>query len=315
MKNKKPQIQWHPAFTAAMNLEMIENRDGLRFEREYNLNVKPLEIDMLITKKWPGMPVENEIGRIFRGHNILEYKDPQDSLNIDVFFKTEGYACLYKSYGKTADAIKADDITISLIRDIRPAGLFGYFKKHGYQITVPFGGIYYITGKIPFPVQIVVSSELKPERHVWLRSLSGKLKKQDLENLMGCVRRLDRKMDRELAEAVLEVAIRANIEKLKKVIGDERMSDELLEIIRPFIEPKILLMKQEMLDQGLKQGIERGIEQGIERGIEQGLKQGIGQGIKGAVDILRDMGHENEEIKKVIMKRYELTEKDADAYL
>ena len=85
------------------------------------------------------------------------------------------------------------------------------------------------------------------------------------------------------------------------------MSDELLEIIRPFIEPKILLMKQEMLDQGLKQG--------IERGIEQGLKQGIGQGIKGAVDILRDMGHENEEIKKVIMKRYELTEKDADAYL
>jgi len=44
-------IQWHPAFIAAMNLEMAENRNILQFHREYNLNVKPLLIDLLITKK------------------------------------------------------------------------------------------------------------------------------------------------------------------------------------------------------------------------------------------------------------------------
>ncbi len=41
-------IQWHPGFVAAMNLELAQYRNILRFEKEYNLNVKPLEIDLLI---------------------------------------------------------------------------------------------------------------------------------------------------------------------------------------------------------------------------------------------------------------------------
>ncbi len=36
-------IQWHPGFVAAMNLELMDYRDGLVFEKEYNLNTKPLE--------------------------------------------------------------------------------------------------------------------------------------------------------------------------------------------------------------------------------------------------------------------------------
>lgn len=35
-------IQWHPGFVAAMDLELIEYRDDLVFEKEYNLNTKPL---------------------------------------------------------------------------------------------------------------------------------------------------------------------------------------------------------------------------------------------------------------------------------
>ena len=44
-------IQWHPGFVAAMNLEFKENRDDLIFEKEYNLNTKPPETDLLIIKK------------------------------------------------------------------------------------------------------------------------------------------------------------------------------------------------------------------------------------------------------------------------
>ena len=46
--NKAKDIQWHPAFVAAMNLELLENRKDLVFEKEYNRNTKPLEIDLLI---------------------------------------------------------------------------------------------------------------------------------------------------------------------------------------------------------------------------------------------------------------------------
>ena len=45
----------------------------------------------------------------------------------------------------------------------------------------------------------------------------------------------------EYAEAVLEVAFRANIQILKEWMGDARMSEELLEIVKPIIEPQILL--------------------------------------------------------------------------
>ncbi len=209
-------IQWHPAFIAAMNLEMADCRDSLRFDREYNLNVKPLVIDLLITKNQTDISINNEIGCIFRGHNIVEYKDPVDSLNIDVFFKIEGYACLYKSYGKTVDAIAENDITMTFVRENKPSGLFAYFQEHGYQVSNPFKGVYYITGNILFPAQIVVTKELKPELHVWLRALSGKLEKQDLQNLLEHMRQLTGKMDRGYAEAVLEAAFKANIQILRE---------------------------------------------------------------------------------------------------
>lgn len=67
-------IQWHPGFVAAMNLELEQNRDDLIYEREYNLNTKPLEIDLLVIKKEPGVQIVNEIGKLFRRYNIIYIK-------------------------------------------------------------------------------------------------------------------------------------------------------------------------------------------------------------------------------------------------
>ena len=78
-------IQWHPGFVSAMNLELCENRTDLIYEKEYNLNTKPLEIDLLVIKKDRKVQIINEIGKLFRGHNIMEYKSPKDELNIDTF--------------------------------------------------------------------------------------------------------------------------------------------------------------------------------------------------------------------------------------
>ncbi len=62
MSDKK--VQWHPGFVAAMILELAESRDGLIFEKEYNLNTKPLEIDLLVIKKETSVQVDNEIGAL-----------------------------------------------------------------------------------------------------------------------------------------------------------------------------------------------------------------------------------------------------------
>ena len=89
-------VQWHPGFCAAMELEFWENREDLEYEREYNLGKKPLQADLLVIKKKQETTISNEIGALFRKWNIMEYKSPNDSMNINDFYKVNAYACLFK---------------------------------------------------------------------------------------------------------------------------------------------------------------------------------------------------------------------------
>lgn len=228
---KDIKVQWHPGFVAAMNLELAQNRDALVFEKEYNLNTKPLEIDLLVIKKEPSVLIANEIGRLFRGHNIMEYKSSEDHLDIDSFYKVGAYASLYKSYGKRSDEIKADDVTVSIIREAKPEKLLWYFKQHDYNVSNPYRGIYYIEDHVLFPTQIVVTKELDFEAHVWLGALSGKLGKREMKEVLENVRRLSGKEERELADSVLEVSTSVNRHIVEEMIGDDSIYEALVEIM------------------------------------------------------------------------------------
>lgn len=280
-------VQWHPGFVAAMNLELMENRTDLLFEKEYNLNTKPLEIDLLVIKKNADAKIQNEIGQIFKGHNILEYKSPEDHLDIDTFYKVGAYASLYKSYGETVDSIKADDITVSLVRESKPDGLFRYFEENDYLVSNPYHGIYYIERKVLFATQIIVTKELDGDAHIWMSALSDKLKKNDILELLEKINQLSGKTDRELADSVLSVSIEANKQAVEELMGDDSMCQALMEIM----EPQLLLREQE------------------------GLKEGLKKGIQVAVDILRDIGRQNEEIQEIIAAKYGISEAEAAEYL
>ena len=300
---KDTKVQWHPGFVAAMNLELAKNRDNLVFVKEYNLNTKPLEIDLLVIKKDIGTLIDNEIGMLFRGHNIVEYKSPEDHLDIDTFYKAGAYASLYKSYGETVDSIKADDVTVSLVREAKPEGLFKYFEEHQYMITNPYDGVYYVKGAVLFPTQIIVTKELEPDTHIWLRALSDRIGKQDMTKLLERISRLTEKGDRELADSVLEVSVQANQQILEELKGDDDVSQALLEIVEPLIKPRLLLIEEEAE------------KVGIEKGIKEGIKEGIKKGIQCTVDVLHDLGHDDDEIRQIIQKKYDLPDEEAAEYL
>lgn len=118
---EQKRISWHPAFRAAAELELRDDMDDLFFESEYYLSKEPLRIDLLILhRKDQGKSLHNEIGRIMRKHNIIEYKGPGDQLSIDTLYKVLGYACLYKSYGNVVNEILMQDITVSIFREAYP---------------------------------------------------------------------------------------------------------------------------------------------------------------------------------------------------
>ena len=59
-------IQWHPAFVAATKIEFEDEREKLKFESEYQLSKKPMQIDLLILKKVENVSIYKNIGKIFR---------------------------------------------------------------------------------------------------------------------------------------------------------------------------------------------------------------------------------------------------------
>lgn len=231
------------------------------------MNTRPLQIDLLIIRKdGESGNLSNEIGEIFRKFNIIEFKSPEQHLDVDVFYKTECYAGLNKSYGTAVDERKAADITVSIVRETKPEGLFRYFREHGVPVRNPHPGIYYILGEVLFPTQIIVVRELDKGQHSWLRFLSGSVEEEDMRMFLAEVRCLEDKLDRESADSVLEVCLRENRELIEKLIGDDSMSEALLEIM----EPKIIEIRRQAKTEGLEQGLERGLEQGLERGLERG---------------------------------------------
>ena len=45
-----------------------------------------------------------------RRYNVIEYKSPTDNLSIDDFYKTLGYACLFKGYGTNVNQIPTNEL-------------------------------------------------------------------------------------------------------------------------------------------------------------------------------------------------------------
>lgn len=55
-------LQWHPAFQAALQIELMEDREFLQFYDEYNLSKKPMQMDTLIIHTDPGRRIHKSIG-------------------------------------------------------------------------------------------------------------------------------------------------------------------------------------------------------------------------------------------------------------
>ncbi|EOS24370.1 hypothetical protein C806_02412, partial [Lachnospiraceae bacterium 3-1] len=81
----------------------------------------------------------------------------------------------------------------------------------------------------------------------------------------------------------------------------------MYETLMELMEPQIQIREQKSWDEGQKQGWEQGQKQGW----EQGQKQGI----QGTVEVLREFGHKDSEIKAALIKKYGLTEETAEKYL
>ena len=237
-------IQWHPAFCSAVELELRDYKKYLTYEREHNLGRMPLKIDLLIIKKRRDIVIKNDIADFFLGNNILEYKSPGDDVNAGTFYKALSYACLYKAEAGAADIFDADT-TVSIVREEKPVKLLAQLDEK-YSVTRKKAGIYRIDGMI-FPMQVLVTKELVRESHVWITSLTRTLSRDDARELLDNCAELGSEEDRRNADSVVNVASEANVELFRRMIQEgDQMCEELKELLAPeIVEFKIRLAEQD----------------------------------------------------------------------
>ena len=229
-------IQWHPGFYGAAEIELIANKRDLEFLREYNLSKEPIRMDLLIIKKLSDVKIKNEIGHIFKKYNVIEYKSPDDELSIDDYYKTVGYACLYKGLGETVNQIPAEELTLSIFREGYPRELFSALRAAGSEIEEHCHGIYYIRGQVLFDTQVVVTGQLDRENHRSLRVLSRKATEEDIRTFIEETTGLRTPGDKNNVDAVLQVSVSANRELYREI---RRRNSAMCEALRDLMKDEI----------------------------------------------------------------------------
>ena len=86
------------------------------------------------------------------------------------------------------------------------------------------------------------------------------------------------------------------------------MSEALLEIFMPIVEPLVEARIEPIIEARMEPIIEARVEA---RAIKEGLKKGI----QGTVEVLRDLGHEDIEIRQIIQKKYDLSDEAVLEYV
>ena len=252
MPGKIERDHWHPGFLGAMEIEFRSYRQSLDFDDEHELSKKPIKMDLLIIKKDKSVSITNQIGDIFREHNILEYKSPDDNITIDDYYKTMAYAYLYKGLGKTVDEIPGNELTVTLARDVHPDGLFVKIVEDGGKVEEKYPGVYYVSGIFNTPSQILVTSELDPQLHASLRILTKRAKETDVENFLRMARKFTEPGDRQNADAVLQLSVSANrsvYEDIKR--RDPVMCEALRDLMKDEIETEVQEKSQKAVDTAL----------------------------------------------------------------
>lgn len=242
-------LQWHSGFSAALRVELEDGLDELCIEDEHMLSKKPMQIDVLVVKKKGEQPIRKNIGRIFRKHNIIEYKSPEDYLSINDFYKVYGYTCFYQSETKRVKDIPPEEITMTFICNHYPQKLLEHLKKFkGIEVEKQEAGLYYLLGD-SFPIQLVIVKELSKEENYWLQNLRCNLKTG--EEIQEVVRRYEQVKHKAYYSDVMNLIVRANQKQMEE---EKNMCEALNELFAEELKEADLRGRKEGRKEGRSVG-------------------------------------------------------------
>jgi len=219
-QDRQGRIHWHEAFYEALQVELHEQKDSLQFENERLLSKEALKMDVLIIKKEKDVEIKKNIGRIFKTHNIFEYKSETDYLSIYDYYKVLGYALIYASFEKAY----IEDITVSFVVTKHPRQLFKYLEgARNLKIENVEDGIYYVVGDT-VSIQILEQKKLHSSDNFFLRNLGSNI---SVDNLISFLHKWKNQEILSDKNKLIETMVLANKETFKEAMNMSAVMKEL----------------------------------------------------------------------------------------
>ena len=228
-----PRSDWHRIFEYLLREEARPYGEDVEIRVEQELGVDPPRVDYLILDDMKRMMRGKEIFSIFRQHNIVEYKNPDDALNSRVVSKIIGYANFYISLAKHEKDRPRNEVSISIFRATRNQKMFSEMFANGTLIRTETPGIYHVQKLTDLPFQIVITDELEGDEYAAYRVLTDHAREEDVKTISDIKDDLD---TRELKEKLLDFVSIKNPNLFNSNNGGDEKMGNLMNILRPEIE-------------------------------------------------------------------------------
>lgn len=249
---EKTKLQWHPGFSAALKMTLESEKECLEIHEELQLSKKPLQIDILIVKKLKETTIKKSIAKLFRDHNIIEYKAPDDYLSINDFYKVYGYACIYQSDTDRVKEVDPETLTLTFVCSHYPREMLKHLKQvRGIHVEKHGPGIYYLKGD-PIPMQLLIVKELSKAENYWLQILRTDLKAgPEIRELMTNYEKNKKSKD---CVAVMNLIARAN---WKQMEVEKKMCDALKELFADELKEADERGREQLLAEQVKKKLQK----------------------------------------------------------
>ena len=172
------------AFCDTLKIELATTDINTGYNPNECMYMKPVAAYLLAIIKSPDIRIQNDVGKILKGHNIFDYTYFDKKLGTDHLYKAIAYTSLYKASCFEDNCIKADDVTITIVSRDMPQQLFDNLNELGITPEKTGKGIYQIKNMMPFSIQVIIRSEMDAKEQDWLKSLIEYIQNDFLPRLM-----------------------------------------------------------------------------------------------------------------------------------
>ncbi len=240
-----PRSDWHAGFEALLRIETHKYADRVHIRTEEEIGEVPPRTDFVILVEDEEVDWEKAVFRIFRKINILEYKNPHDSLNERVLRKVCGYANLYIGIAEHEGERPAEQVTVSIFRAVKNLEMFEEMEKEGTLVRDGTPGIYHVKGYTNLPFQIIITGELKGDEYAAYRALTDKVDEADVKRIIEGVGQEKDDAVREHYRVLLQLVIEKNPQFIEAIRRNPMMEDVLMEIVKDRVDERVDAERQQ----------------------------------------------------------------------